>query len=227
MFQDRRPAGRARGRGARALAAAALSLTLLGSAAGCGFDAQTLQPYTPADGTNLDVGADNQLKIRNLVVVSRTEGQGIISASILSGSDDTLTGVAVVPSPLSGSPGAPVTAKIGAPVELPAGRLVVLTNLPLITVSSPELVAGGAASVTMQFKGSGTVALNCPIVDGNLPEWASVGASPSPTPTTRLSITPSPEPQTPVPSEGVSGGASESPSPSAPASPSPSPSATE
>ena len=105
MSQDRRPAGRARGRGARALAAAALSLTLLGSAAGCGFDAQTLQPYTPADGTNLDVGADNQLKIRNLVVVSRTEGQGIISASVLSGADDTLTGVAVVPSPLSGSPG--------------------------------------------------------------------------------------------------------------------------
>ena len=51
-------------------------------------------------------------------MVSRTEGEGIISASILSGSDDTLTAVAVVPSPLSGSPGAPVTAKYIGPRRL-------------------------------------------------------------------------------------------------------------
>jgi len=219
VSQDRRPAGRARGRGARALAAAALSLTLLG-AAGCGFDAQTSQPYTPADGTNLDVGSDNQLKIRNLVVVSRTEGEGIISASLLSGAGDTLTGVAVVPSPLSGSPGPAVTAEITSPIDLPGGRLVVLTNQPLITVSSPQLVAGGAASVTMQFEGAGAVALNCPVVDGNLPEWSSIGGSASPSPSTELSITQSPEPQTPIPSPGASGSAS--PTPSA----SPSPSAT-
>jgi hypothetical protein len=213
VFHNRRPVGRPRGRRARALATAALSLTLLG-AAGCGFEAQTLQPYTPADGTNLDVGADNQLKIRNLVVVSKTDGQGIISASILSGADDQLTGAAVVPSPLSGSPGPAVTAKVAAPIALPGGRLVVLTNQPLITVSSPQLVAGGAASVTLQFAGSGEVALNCPVVDGNLPEWSSIGSSASPSPSTGLSITPSAEPQTPIPSPSASGSASPAPSPS-------------
>ncbi|SDR79539.1 hypothetical protein SAMN04488543_0496 [Friedmanniella luteola] len=194
--------------------ATVLSLGLLGSAAGCGFDAQTSQPYTPADGTNLDVGADNQLKIRNLVVVSRTEGEAFISASILSGGGDTLTAVAVVPSPLSGSPAPAVTAEVPAPVELPAGRLVVLTNGPLITVSAPALVAGGAASVTMEFEGSGPVALNCPIVDGTLPEWRSIGTSASPSPSTGISITPSAEPQTPIPSPEASGSASPGPSPS-------------
>jgi hypothetical protein len=191
-----------------------LSLGLLGSAAGCGFDAQTSQPYTPADGTNLDVGSDNELKIRNLVVVSKTDGEGIISASIVSGTGDTLTEVAVVPSPLSGSPAPSVTATVPAPVDLPGGRLVVLTNQPLITVSAPQLVAGGAASVTMVFDGVGEVALNCPVVDGNLPEWSSIGASPSPTPSTEISITRSPEPQTPVPSPEASGSTGTSPSPS-------------
>jgi hypothetical protein len=205
VFHNRRPVGRARGRGARTLAAAVLSFGLLGSAAGCGFDAQTSQPYTPADGTNLDVGANNELKIRNLVVVSRTEGQGIISASIVSGAGDKLTEVAVTPSPLSGSPAPSVTADVPAPVDLPGGRLIVLTNGPLITVSSPALVAGGAASVTMVFEGAGEVALNCPVVDGTLPEWSSVGGSASPTPSTELSITPSPEPQTPVPSPSATG----------------------
>ncbi len=204
MFHNRRPTGRAGGARARALAATALTLALLGSGAGCGFDAQTSQPYTPADGTNLDVGANNELKIRNLVVVSRTEGEGIISASIVSGAGDTLTAVAVTPSPLSGSPAPSVTAEVPAPIELPGRRLVVLTNQPLITVSSPQLVAGGAASVTMVFEQAGEVALNCPVVDGNLPEWASVGGSPSPTPSTEISITPSAEPQTPIPSPSES-----------------------
>jgi hypothetical protein len=125
-----------------------------------------------------------------------------------------MTAVAVVPSPLSGSPAPAVTAEVPAPVELPAGRLVVLTNGPLITVSSPALVAGGAASVTMEFAGTGPVALNCPIVDGNLPEWRSVGTSASPSPSTGISITPSAEPQTPIPSPEASGSASPGPSPS-------------
>ena len=91
---------------------------------------------------------------------------------------------------------------------------MVLTNQPLITVSSPQLVAGGAASVTLQFEGAGEIALNCPVVDGNLPEWSSVGGSASPSPSTELSITPSAEPQTPIPAPQESGSASPGPSPS-------------
>lgn len=177
MFQDRRPAGRASGRAARTLAALLLALGLV---AGCGFDAQTLQPYTPADGANLDVGSDNELKIRNLVVVSRTDGQGIVSASLVSGTGDRLTAVTVTPAPLESSPAPPATASLSAPVEVPRGVNVVLTNGPLITVQAPGIKAGLAAAVTMTFAQAGEVTLNCPIVDGTLEPWNTISPSPSP-----------------------------------------------
>ena len=176
MFQDRRPAGRASGRAGRTLAAV---LLVLGLVAGCGFEAQTLKPYTPADGANLDVGMDNELKIRNLVVISRTEGQGIVSASLVSGTGDRLTGVTVTPSPLDSSPAPPATASLSAPLEIPRGVNVVLTNGPLITVDSPGLKAGLAAMVTMTFAQAGEITLNCPIVDGTLEPWNTVSPSPS------------------------------------------------
>ena len=53
------PEGRGLSRGPlglRALAALLLSLGLLLVAAACGIDAQTLRPYTPAEGINVDVG---------------------------------------------------------------------------------------------------------------------------------------------------------------------------
>jgi len=193
VSQDRRPAGRTGTRAARALVAVLLSFGLLGLAA-CGFDAQTSQPYTPADGTNLDVGADNQLKVRNLVVISRGKGEGIVSASILSGTGDRLTSVRVVPSPLDGSPGPAVAAKIAKPVELPAGVLVVLTNGPLLTVEAPQLDAGLAASVALTFEQAGEVVMNCPVVDGTLSPWDKVSPSPSPTPQPSRADSPSPTP---------------------------------
>lgn len=180
MSQDRRPAGRARGRTARAIAATLLALGLLG--AGCGFNAQTSQPYTPADGTNLDVGADNQLKIRNLVVVSRSEGQGFLSTSIVSGTGDRLTSATITPSPLGGSPGPAVAADFQQPIELPGGVLVVLTDGPPVTVKSPGLVAGLAASVTMEFAEAGQIVMNCPVVDGTIPPYSTITAVPSPSP---------------------------------------------
>lgn len=191
MSQDSRPAGRAQGRPVRALAAVLLSFGLAGLGAGCGFDAQTSQPYTPAEGTNLDVGQDNQLKIRNLVLVSRTEGQGFLSASIVSGPGDQMTGVSVLPEPLSSSAApAPTAATLAAPVDLPGGVLVVLTDQPLITVDSVGLVAGGAAQVTMQFAQSGAVVMNCPVVDGTVSPWTTI----SPTPVSSPSLSPSPSP---------------------------------
>ena len=180
MSQDRRPAGRARGRTARALAAFLLAFGLVGLVAGCGFDAQTLKPYTPADGTNLDVGSDNELKIRNLVVISRVEGQGIVSASVVSGTGDRLTGVTVTPSPLAASPGQPATASLTQPVEIPQGVNVVLTNGSLVTVQSPGIKAGEAAKVTMTFAQAGEVSLDCPVVDGTLEPWNTISAAPSP-----------------------------------------------
>lgn len=180
MSHDRRPAGRASGRAARALAALLLSFGLVGLAAGCGFDAQLLKPYTPADGTNKDIGEDGTLKVRNLVVVSRAKGQGILSATLVSNAAERLTRVTVAPHTLQGTTGPAVPITLAAPTELAAGSLVVLTNQqPLLTVSAPDLEAGSSATVVMTFEKAGEVTLDCPVVDGTQAPWSTISPSPS------------------------------------------------
>jgi hypothetical protein len=101
---------------------------------------------------------------------------------------DRLTGVTVAPQKLDGTVGQAVPAELAAPVDL-AGTLVVLTDKqPLITVSSPDLQAGGSATVVMQFEKSGDVTLNAPVVDGTIEPWSTISpapasASPSASPT--------------------------------------------
>ena len=94
--------GLVRGRGRPAAGAvrgcwrllAALGLLLVGGA--CGTDAQTLRPYTPAEGVNVDVGdpadAQNVVHVRNLLIISKAPGSGILSASLVTDGRDELTG---------------------------------------------------------------------------------------------------------------------------------------
>ena len=49
-------------------------------AAACGFDVQTNQPYTPAEGVNYDVG-NPPVQVRNLMILSREDGVGFLSAT--------------------------------------------------------------------------------------------------------------------------------------------------
>lgn len=186
MSQDRLATRRAGSRTARALASLLLSLGLVGLVAGCGLDAQLLKPYNPVDGANLDVGEDGTLKVRNLLVVSTAEGEGYLSATIVSNAAERLTGATVAPQTLEGTAGQAVPATFPAPVELAPGSLVVLTNQPLITVEAPELQAGGSATVVLQFAQAGPVTLNCPVVDGTVPPWTTVSPSPG------ASVSPSP-----------------------------------
>ena len=192
MSQDMRPAGRASGRAARVLAALLLSFGLVGLAGGCGFDAQLLKPYTPADGTNKDIGEDGTLKVRNLVVVSRAKGEGIVSTTIVANAAERLTGVTVAPHTLQGTTGPAVPVQLAAPIELGPGSLVVLTNQqPLLTVSAPDLEAGSAATVVMQFEKAGAVTLDCPVVDGTQAPWSTISPSPA---ASGASGSPSPSP---------------------------------
>ena len=175
MSVNRRPAGRAR----RAVAAWLLTFGLVGLAAGCGFQAQLNQPYTPADGTNRDIGTDGAIKVRNLVIISRAAGQGIVSASLIGNVEDQLTGVSVTPLKADGSAGTPATADLPSPIRLGGGSLTVLTNQELLTVSAPDLQPGLTASVTLQFAQAGAVALQCPVVDGTVIPWATISPTPS------------------------------------------------
>lgn len=168
----------------RIAAALLLSIGLTALVAGCGFNAQTNQPYTPADGTNADIGDGGTLKIRNLVVISRTKGEGVISATLIGNADDQLTSVAVAPTKVDGTPAAAVTTTPTAPLQLGGGSLTVLTNVAPLTVQAPDLVAGLSATVTMNFAKAGPVTLNCPVVDGTQAPWSTItpGVSASPTP---------------------------------------------
>ncbi|MFT4294324.1 MAG: hypothetical protein QM582_02800 [Micropruina sp.] len=140
---------------------------------GCGMDAQTLQPYTPAEGVNTGTGP---VKVRNLMIVADNTGQGVVSASMLTYGDDTLTAVAGVPQKSDGAAGSPlVVTATGLPATLSSNTLVVLTNAPLrVAVTSPDLKPGLLADITLTFAKAGPVKLVAPVLSASDPEFESI-----------------------------------------------------
>jgi hypothetical protein len=164
---------------------AALVLTLaVAVTAACGTDQQTLRPYTPSEGLNLDVGGERGVKVRNLMILSRTEGEGFLSGTLIAADRNQLTAVSGKAIKSDGSDGAPLTVSIPAAINLDPGVLVVLTAGPEISVKSPDLQAGLLAEVTLEFSPAGAATLRVPVVDANEPPYATItpAASPSPTP---------------------------------------------
>lgn len=169
-----------RARAPRTLVATLLSALLLLVSA-CGMDAQTSQPYTPAEGVNADVGpAGKAVQVRNLMILSREDGTGYLSASIVAQDRDAMTAVAGYPYKLDGAEGTPFTVTLPNPVGLSEDALVVLTDRELIELKSPELVVGADAQVTLTFSSAGELTIRVPIVDADQPDYASITPSPTP-----------------------------------------------
>ena len=185
----------------RVAASAAVLLALVPVAA-CGRNAQTLRPYTPSEGVNFDVGdltvPDSVINVRNLLVISRSPGTGIISATMVTSGRDTLVGVSGVPYLADSSKGTPFTATLPGPVLLTNDAQVVLTNQqPLITVTGATgLVAGLDADVTLEFGKAGSVTTRTTVVDGNRSPYTEItpGASPSASASPSVTAAPSPTP---------------------------------
>jgi hypothetical protein len=179
-----RRSGSTRGARARALAGLLAGLALLLAVGACGNDAQTLRPYTPAEGVNVDVGdpADynSVVHVRNLLIISREPGSGILSASIVTNDRDQLTGVTGFTIKSDGSQGTPLTVNLTNTVSIANGAQVVLTDQTPIRVTSPDLEPGLTASMTLTFANAGEVTVLVPVVDGNEPQYASI--SPASTP---------------------------------------------
>jgi hypothetical protein len=173
-------------RGRRATAAVLLALGLLLATAACGTNAQTLRPYTPGEGINLDVGnpadARNVVHVRNLLIISKTPGQGVLSATLVTDGRDELTQVTGSAIKIDGTEGAPFTGTLTNTVSIANGAPVVLTDGSPIAVNSPDLAAGLTANVTLQFRNAGEASAVVPVVDGNEPQYATV--SPAPTQST-------------------------------------------
>lgn len=171
----------ARNRAHRSLVATLLGLALLTFMSACGMNAQTLQPYTPAEGVNFNVGPTGKwVQVRNLMILSRGDGEGFVSASIVADERDALTAVAGKPFKADGSDGSPFQVTLPDPVGLTPDVLVVLTDREFITVKSDDLVVGGDAELTLTFSTVGEYTVRVPVVDADQSTYESV--SPSPTP---------------------------------------------
>lgn len=174
----------ARTRVHRSLVATLISVALLALVSACGMNAQTTQPYTPAEGVNANVGPRGEwVQVRNLMILSREEGSGFISASIVATQPDALVAVSGHPFKTDGTEGTPFTVTLPGPIDLDPGNLVVLTDRPFITVASPDMILGGSAELTLTFRNAGDLTLRVPIMDGTQPDYATITPVPAPTPT--------------------------------------------
>lgn len=185
LTRSGRDSGSARGvRGRLVALLAVLGLVLVVGA--CGNDAQTLRPYTPAEGVNIDVGnpsdVENVVHVRNLLIISKEAGSGVLSASLVTDGRDQLTGVTGYAIKSDGSQGAPLTVTLGNSVSIANRAQIVLTDQAPIGVRSADLAPGLTASMTLTFANAGEVTVIVPVVDGNEPQYASI--SPAPTPST-------------------------------------------
>lgn len=163
---------KARLRTASTIVTAALAAVLL---TGCGFGAQTLQPYTPAEGVNLDVGT---VKVRNLVVVADEDGNGILSGSLVSSSTDALAAVHVTPLGTGNAVGTPLTVTPLRPVVLPAGELAVLTDpSPAFAVAGDGLTPGQTVTLSLVFESGATGQIVSPVLSNTDIAFASVGTA--------------------------------------------------
>ena len=189
-------------RASRRLVGAALLASGLLTVAGCGMEVQTNQPYTPAEGVNIDVSDSGNLNevvhVRNLGIISHGPGEGILSGSLVGNGPDALTEVSGAAIKIDGSDGSALTTKLSAPVEIGDENLVVLTNLtPLITFNSADLAPGLTATLTLKFRTAGQVTTRVPVLNGTAPQYRSITPSPS---AAGSSASPSPSPS-PSPSE--------------------------
>lgn len=171
-----RSASRQSRRPTRLGATLAIVLGLVLGFAGCGFEVQTLQPYTAADGVSTEVGG---VKVRNLMILSKSEGSGFLSGSLYAPQADSLTAVSGTPLKADGTDGQPLTISLGGPVTLDAGQLTVLTDEAAITVQSADLQPGLEAKLELTFSKAGTLTITVPVVDANQPGYSTVspGAS--------------------------------------------------
>jgi hypothetical protein len=171
----------ARTRVHRSLLATLLGLALLAFMSACGMNVQTLKPYTPAEGVNANVGPTGAaVQVRNLMILSREDGVGYVSASLVAQDRDALTAVAGHPFTTDGTAGTAFETTLPNPVGLSAGDLVVLTERELIEVRSADLILGGDAELTLTFSTVGELTIRVPVVDADQPDYATITPTPTP-----------------------------------------------
>ena len=154
-----------------AAAGATVTLSLALAACGANFNAQTMKPYQPAEGTNATSGS---IAVRNLLVLAAEDGTGELHAAVVNTgkTDDTLVGIASEPATgAQGGDGAeptapPATVTVGnvRPMTLASG-----TSLTLPPASGkPFTVTGGKPgtmiTLTITFAKAAPITAHVPVL---------------------------------------------------------------
>ena len=138
-------------------------------ATSCGMGAQTLQPYTPALGINVDVGTDHRVKVRNLLLITDEGGLGVVSATLFAERPDQLVAVSGTADAMDGD-GRPLTADLAAPVDVPRLEFVIMTELAdPVVLSGAGLRPGMSTELTLRFRDAGSVTTHVPIMSTDIP----------------------------------------------------------
>ncbi len=169
----RRTALRARTLGAAIVLGAALALT------GCGMDAQTLQPYTPAQGVNAD---DGGIKVRNLLVVADGHGNGLLSGALTATKADSLVKVSGTALKPNGSDAGALTFT-GGPVAVNASLAVLSSSATPFRTNAATLVPGLTARLSLTYASGAQTTLVVPVVSSSNPIYTPLASAVTPSPT--------------------------------------------
>ena len=97
------------------------------------------------------------MHVRNLLIISKAPGEGIVSASLVTDGRDQLTGVTGVPIKADGSEGAPFTATLSNTVSHRQRRSRRADRQRPDHRQQPDLAAGLTARLTLTFANAGEV----------------------------------------------------------------------
>ena len=150
--------------------AAAIALVLVLAACGAGRNAATLKPYTPTDGVQ---GTAQNIKVRDVVLVSLPDGTGVLVATaVQTGSvQDRITGISVNGKPASLAPASPILAQ-NSPIRFSGDTANASADIPGLNAHP-----GTQVKIEFTFQSSGTLTLDA-LVRDNKDEFASVTSTP-------------------------------------------------
>ncbi|MEA5155600.1 hypothetical protein [Raineyella sp.] len=170
--------------------------------AGCrmGFEHQTLQQYTQAEGVNLDLADGHQvdqgkglIKVRNLMVIARPDGSqahlaGTVYASPsstpFSNSQtaqaakptlDTLQSVSGRSLKPDGDTAGTISATLPEPLAITVEKPVRLED-ERTTITGAKLTPGIDVELTLTFQNNGRITARVPVIDATKPDFATMSA---------------------------------------------------
>lgn len=143
----------------RRIAVAATAVAAVPLVSACGFDVQTNQLYTPAEGPN---NLSGSVDVLNAVVVSASDGSGTLAATLVDsqgGPPDELLGVTGLGDDRD------VRATLSGETAVPRGGLLNLATEGGVTLEGADVVPGAVVRLRFSFAQAQAVTLNAVVED--------------------------------------------------------------